>query len=1308
MIKEIEVDVPDSIRPYLNEIAQRLWAGRAAVMVGAGFSKNAGRGFLDWNELGDLFYQKAHGVKPDPSKQKYLNVLRLAEEVQAAIGPLALYKLIQSNTPDRSVEPSELHVELLKLPWSDVFTTNYDTLLERASAKVDNRRYEPVVNKEDIPYADKPRIVKLHGSFPSERPFIITEEDFRRYPHDYAPFVNTVQQALLENTFCLVGFSGDDPNFLQWIGWLRDNLGKDKTQKIYLVGLFDLPSARLQLLAQRGIIVVDFSCCDDIEKHDHKKALKRFFEYMQSWRPDGLDWPYKPNFMQPTGGTTRIDEFRKITEEWRHQRHSYPGWLLLPHGNRESLWAYTDTWINYLPNTEELPRGLDVQYAFELIWRLERCLLPIFDNIAELCEKLLEKYWPFQSGNPPAHCQFHVKDDEFQNLPWGDIREAWLYIALEMLRFYREEGVLDRRRSLETRLRTIIEELSTEQREFLSYEEYLFSLFNLDLPKATRCLENWRPNESQPYWMTKRAASLAEIGHLIDTEEQIRLSLVETRRKSNSDTLTSGLLSVSSEAYQMLLLQFVGDAGHWTLDRPATSEEEQRIKEDLGFEWSKRKKELELESERHPNSTIKPPEFSNFEDEWENLYENRYTDTAAEWNKRLRTVRDDLRRSELQQKNARWDEIKAFRCDPWNELKLYELTLDRPLAQQKSITKKRGFDIGQVSRTHHLHGNDREVLRAYSFLRFCEEIGLPYRIGSFTMATKTALGSLRRISRTSSFWATATLARLGDSKAVDSLFNRESVFKFTANEADHLIQSYLDAIDKCRGDIHAGDAFRNNNFGVRLAQLLPEIISRLCCKCSLSMKYKILDFIAELYASPDKSKYGNVKNLTKRLIVSLSDLEQYALIPTLLKIPIPDDLSLIVKDEFWNPFLLLDVDKQPESAPDFEIQPGLVFDLLRESVSDNAGRRRWAISSLIALHNLQLLDNDQTKELGDAIWQIVDGNNLPAHTDYYKFAFLQLPHPEGIDPSSLFKSYVRATSFPIQKSRQKTGISLTGGNIPLVSEIIRASNTVENLWTAEDATDILHRLLEWWDADKERLDEKERESPWISVRDEFRSRFARLVEVLAEVVGPKLGPDSPRDVKSKLSRLLTEIREHALPVLVAEAACLHINPGLKKNICSRINGALISNQVGIEIDALRAIGKIIANDAGAASKTLKSEVTLMLGQYLTWCPIRSVGSALGIVARIVNNSSSGFTGELEAATLKRLERLLTETRFNNDKTEIDFEEKLDLRETASVLASSLWEYYDKSNLPVPKVLEDWRAQCLSPDEFPEVRNVWLT
>ena len=1230
-----EVDVADPIRPYLNEIAERLWAERAAVMVGAGFSKNAGNGFPDWNQLGDLFYRKAHGVSPDPAKQKYLNVLRLAEEVQAAIGRPALENLLRSNIPDLNVEPSGLHVVLLELPWVDVFTTNYDTLLERASSKVVTRRYEPVVNKEDIPYAIKPRIVKLHGSFPSERPFIITEEDYRRYPHDHAPFVNTVQQALLENTFCLIGFSGDDPNFLEWIGWIRDNLGKDKTQKIYLVGVFDLSSARLQLLAQRGIIVVDFSCCDGIEKHDHKKALSRFFEYIRSKKSDTLDWPYNPKLMHPAHGADRIEEVQKITEEWRRQRQAYPGWLILPHGNRENLWAYTDAWVDYLPCTEESPPGLDIQYAFELIWRLERCLLPVFNNIAVFCEKLLEKYWPFQNGHPPANCRIHPGEEKFEDLPWNDIRQGWLAIAVAMLRFYREEGYLDKWKEAENRLETLPDNLSAEQKEFLNYEGFLFSLFTLELPNAKQRLENWRPNEAQPYWMAKRAAGLAEIGLLNEAETISRDALENVRKKLNQKVGTADLTLVSLESNAMLLGKYIQDAA--TLGK-------------------------------------------------------------GEWG----TLQD--RRAQF---NDRWNELKGFKCDPWNEIKLFELTLKNQPAQKKAVIENREFDIGRITQTRHFSSTDQEELSAYAFLRFCEEVGLPYRIGSYTMATKTALASLQRISRYSSFWAIATLVRLGDAKAVNSLFSRESVYRFTTHEADQFIQNYLDALDKCRDDIHAGDAFRNDSYGVRLTQLLPEVMSRLCCKCSGETKRRVLEFVSEIYASPDKTNYRNVKNLSKRLISSMSEVEQYSLVPDLLKIPFPEDLNLLINDDFLNPFLLLELNQKPECAPALEIQPGLVDHLFRQAALDNSDRRRWAITSLVTLYKLQLLDDGQSKNLAGAIWRVTDQYGLPDDTDFYKFVFLRFPYPEAVDPAQLFKHYVMSTNFPIQQNKQDKEVSITGGNIPIVHEIICANGNSGSIWTAEDAAEILQRVLEWWDADKGKLSEKENmPAGFSSIQEEFRARFSRMLELLADVIGPKLSTDSPSEIKTSLGRLLKEVREFELPGLEAEAACLHIYPDQRADVYSRINEALISNQENIQRDGLKAIAKIILDGNNASASSVEHDPGSMLSQYLIWGPIDSICTALWIIVRILKNSPNSFSESLELATQRRLNRLLIDTAYDGDNPALNFDEKLEVRRISSILAATLWTYYRSRNLSIAEAVEKWRAACLSPDEFSEIRKPW--
>jgi NAD-dependent SIR2 family protein deacetylase len=75
---------------------------------------------------------------------------------------------------------------LVQLPWTDIFTTNYDTLLERAAENITQKEqvYTVVINKEDLALSKSPRIVKLHGSFPSQRPFIITQEDYRKYPNE--------------------------------------------------------------------------------------------------------------------------------------------------------------------------------------------------------------------------------------------------------------------------------------------------------------------------------------------------------------------------------------------------------------------------------------------------------------------------------------------------------------------------------------------------------------------------------------------------------------------------------------------------------------------------------------------------------------------------------------------------------------------------------------------------------------------------------------------------------------------------------------------------------------------------------------------------------------------------------------------------------------------------------------------------------------------------------------------------------------------------------------------------------------------
>ena len=91
----------NNIEIYLSEIAERLWSEHASLMVGAGFSMNAKKNEVttkkipSWNDLGDCFHQKLFGKTPTEKDKSYLDVLRLANEIEATFGRPALNKILR-------------------------------------------------------------------------------------------------------------------------------------------------------------------------------------------------------------------------------------------------------------------------------------------------------------------------------------------------------------------------------------------------------------------------------------------------------------------------------------------------------------------------------------------------------------------------------------------------------------------------------------------------------------------------------------------------------------------------------------------------------------------------------------------------------------------------------------------------------------------------------------------------------------------------------------------------------------------------------------------------------------------------------------------------------------------------------------------------------------------------------------------------------------------------------------------------------------------------------------------------------------
>ncbi|MCS2149325.1 anti-phage defense-associated sirtuin Dsr2 [Scandinavium manionii] len=539
------------IIPLLKNIASRLWEGHAAVLVGAGFSRNAkplsgtSRRFPMWNDLGDLFYEKVYCEK---NTSKYSNVLKLGDEVQAAFGRATLDKLIIENVPDKEYEPSKLHSSLLSLPWVDVFTTNYDSLLERACVAVDSRKYDFVFNKNDLMNAERPRIIKLHGSFPSERPFIVTEEDYRRYPIDNSPFVNTVQQSLIENTLCLIGFSGDDPNFLSWIGWIRDNLGAENSPKIFMIGLFSFNEAQRKLLEKRNIVIVDLSLLDDFGDN-HYEAHKGFIDFLiqSKGAENQFDWPTNDNADRISRGDSEEiinNKLKKCIAVWEQTKKNYPQWLITPEENRSKLWENTINWLQACSEEYAWENNLDLSFGFELVWRIDKSLLPIFDDVAEFLFKIIEQYKDF------LFSQTKIKTDKEK-----EINAKLPSIIIGLLKYCRQESLDSKWNDLSSILTKHIINLTPETRAEYEYEYILQSYYLLNFEEARARINNWEINKQLPYHEVKRAGLLAEFGMLDEAITILEESLSIIRRNSLQSSKDNDYSSASQEAYVIFILR---------------------------------------------------------------------------------------------------------------------------------------------------------------------------------------------------------------------------------------------------------------------------------------------------------------------------------------------------------------------------------------------------------------------------------------------------------------------------------------------------------------------------------------------------------------------------------------------------------------------------------------------------------------------------------------------------------------------------------------------------------------------------------
>lgn len=208
----------------------------AVIFVGAGFSKNAvpkneyvSSKFMDWMEFIKLIGSKIWPEIADENKlsEKCTDFLYVVQLFKDRFGEDEFYKMVKLAIPTNDYIPSNIHKELLGIPWTDVITTNMDNLIEKTFNLL-NIPHELIIDDEQIsinsnPY---PKIIKMHGTWDRPNTIVFSEEDYRLYEEKHPLMVVKIKQIFAERTVFFIGFSLTDPNFKKIFFWIKDILKK--------------------------------------------------------------------------------------------------------------------------------------------------------------------------------------------------------------------------------------------------------------------------------------------------------------------------------------------------------------------------------------------------------------------------------------------------------------------------------------------------------------------------------------------------------------------------------------------------------------------------------------------------------------------------------------------------------------------------------------------------------------------------------------------------------------------------------------------------------------------------------------------------------------------------------------------------------------------------------------------------------------------------------------------------------------------------------------------------------------------------
>jgi hypothetical protein len=202
---------------FLKEFPGALTDETAAIFVGAGVS--IGAGYPSWKTLLHEIGEELGVSSADVS-----DLAALAQwHIRRSSGATKIRQVIRNEIGVEHPVPSTLEI-VARFPVRHIWTTNYDTLIERAFGAL-MRPLDVISSAPDLslkPRAGAVRLYKMHGTVGQLNDVVISTDDYELFRSKRGAYMPLLQAHLSSLSVLFLGLSFTDPNVRHVLSLIRE------------------------------------------------------------------------------------------------------------------------------------------------------------------------------------------------------------------------------------------------------------------------------------------------------------------------------------------------------------------------------------------------------------------------------------------------------------------------------------------------------------------------------------------------------------------------------------------------------------------------------------------------------------------------------------------------------------------------------------------------------------------------------------------------------------------------------------------------------------------------------------------------------------------------------------------------------------------------------------------------------------------------------------------------------------------------------------------------------------------------------